>query len=103
MKKITLCLMTVFLSLTFIPAKLKAETASIAMTSKAAEQAKANTLLSRLNEIHAMNKSRLSSPEKKVLRTEVRDIRDQLKNMSQGVYLSIGAVIIIILLLILLV
>jgi hypothetical protein len=57
-------------------------------------------LLSRLNEIKEMDKSDLSSKEKKALRHEVKAIK---KSLSGGVYLSVGAVIIIILLLILLV
>lgn len=105
MKKITVCLMAAFLSLTFIPAQLKAgtETAPVAMpASNPAEAAKANALILRLNEINTMDKSKLTSSEKKELRKEVRSTKKQLRELSGGVYLSVGAVIIIILLLILL-
>jgi hypothetical protein len=49
-----------------------------------------------------MDKSELSSVEKKELRKEVRTIKKELKATGNGVYLSIGAILIIILLLILL-
>lgn len=63
---------------------------------------KAQQLLLRLDQIKAMDKSTLTSVEKKNLRKEVKEIKKELKVVSGGVYLSIGAVIIIILLLILL-
>ena len=49
-----------------------------------------------------MDKSNLNSSEKKELRKEVKAIKKTLKSTGNGVYLSIGAIIIIILLLILL-
>ena len=105
MKKLTVCIMTAFLSLTFIPTSLKAGAETIT-TSMAAtipvESTEANALLARLNEINSMDKSKLSSPEKKQLRKEVRLIKSHLKTLGGGVYLSVGAIIIIILLLILL-
>ncbi len=64
--------------------------------------AMAKTLLARLDEIKAMDKSNLSRLEKKELRIEVRETKAKLKSMNGGVYLSTGAIIIIILLLILL-
>ena len=59
-------------------------------------------MLNRLDEIKAMDKTNMSSVEKKELRKEVRTIKKELKSTGNGVYLSIGAIIIIILLLILL-
>lgn len=105
MKKSILCLMTVFLSFTFIPAQLKAETEPVSSSmpsSNPAETAKAKVLLNRLNEIKLMDKSKLNSSEKKQLRKEVRSTKKQLREMGGGIYLSVGAIIIIILLLVLL-
>ena len=63
----------------------------------------ANGLLLRLNEIKEMDKSKLSSPEKKQLRTEVLSIKERLKKHHDGVlYISTGTVILIIILLIIL-
>ncbi len=60
-------------------------------------------MLIRLDEIKEMDKSELSRQEKKELRKEVREIKKELRSTGNGIYLSIGAIIIIILLLILLV
>jgi len=58
--------------------------------------------LARLLEIKNMNKENLSRSEKKELRKEVKQIRKELKANQNGIYLSVGAIIIIVLLLILL-
>lgn len=65
-------------------------------------EARAKVLIARLDEIKAMDKSELSKVERKALRKEVKDIRSELRTTGNGIYLSIGAIIIIILLLILL-
>lgn len=59
----------------------------------------AKQIESRLVEIKNMDKSNLTSVEKKELKKEVKDLRKQAK--ENGIYLSVGAIIIIILLLIL--
>jgi len=51
-------------------------------------------------EIRQMSKTNLSKAEKKDLRKEVKSLKKEAS--TQGIYLSVGAVIIIILLLILL-
>ena len=56
----------------------------------------------RLQEIKDMDKSNLSKTEKKDLRKEVKEIKKVVRANKNGVYLSIGAVVIIALLLILL-
>jgi hypothetical protein len=105
MRKLTLYIMTAFLSLTFIPAQLKAGTeATTASTTnaKTSEAAEANALINRLNDINGMDKSKLSSSEKKELRMEVRATKKHLKELNGGVYLSVGAIILIVILLIIL-
>jgi len=66
------------------------------------ESEESEALLARLNEINMLDKSNLTSSEKKELRIETRSIKKALKANNGGVYLSVGAIIIIILLLILL-
>ena len=66
------------------------------------ESLRGQQLMQRLEEIKAMNKSELTRLEKKALRNEVRDIKKEAKEIKGGVYLSVGAIIIVILLLILL-
>lgn len=57
---------------------------------------------SRILEIKSMDKSKLSSQERKALRKEIQQMRKEMKGFtSGGVYLSVAAIIIIILVLIL--
>jgi ABC-type transport system involved in cytochrome bd biosynthesis fused ATPase/permease subunit len=65
------------------------------------EEAASNKMVERLMEIKKMDKSNLSRTERKALRKEVKEIKTTLKASNNGVYLSVGAIIIIILLLIL--
>lgn len=106
MKKFTGSLMTAFILLAFMPASVKAMTEPMATTVTAptatVESTEANALLARLAEIKAMDKSKMSSAEKRQLRKETRSIKKEMKALSGGVYLSAGAIIIIALLLILL-
>lgn len=68
-----------------------------------AQKARIESLKRRVEEIRAMDRSKLSKAERKDLRQELRDMNKEAKAAgSRGVYLSIGAVIIIVLLLILL-
>jgi hypothetical protein len=100
MKKAVFYFLTVF-SLTLAPVCTAATSDPIpnAGTSEMPERVK--ILLSRLEEIKNMDKSGLSKAEKKELRTELRDMKAEMQRTNNGIYLSIGAIIIIILLLIL--
>lgn len=106
MKKTTLFLLITILASSLIPIPVSAGTVnptSITSTNPVEAATEAETLVLRLNEIKAMDKSKLTSPQKKQLRTEVRLIRKNLNSLGgEGVYLSVGAIIIIILLLIIL-
>jgi hypothetical protein len=105
MKKFTLSLFTVLLMLAIIPVQAKAGMGIHPVTTdstKSAESIEANALILRLNEIKSMDRSKLSSTEKKELKKEVKSLKTRLKEVGGGVYLSAGAIIIIILLLILL-
>ena len=91
-------------SLTMVPNQSTASTKNPITTTETPKEipAEVKVLLSRLDEIKAMDKSELNSSEKKALRKEVKAIKSTLKSTGNGVYLSVGAIIIIILLLILL-
>jgi hypothetical protein len=56
----------------------------------------------RLNEIKEMDKSALTRSEKKELKSEVKEIKKEMKALSGGVYISAGALIVILILLIIL-
>jgi hypothetical protein len=66
------------------------------------ENLRVQQLTQRLEEIKMMDKSELTRMEKKNLRKEVRGMKKEMKELKGGVYLSVGAIIIVILLLILL-
>ncbi len=104
MKKSTIYLLIMLLSISTIPTTaFAAEKNPITTTNEPKEVTpEVRTMLNRLDEIKAMDKSELKSSEKKALRKEVRSIKANLRSTNNGVYLSVGAVIIIILLLILL-
>ena len=105
MKKIILCLMAICLSLTFLPLQSNAATnaePSSLVAPKPAESAEVKTLELRLNEINAMDKSKLKSAEKKNLRKEVKSINHKLRETGGVVYLSAGTIILILILLIIL-
>jgi len=65
------------------------------------KKARLEEINARVNEIKEMNKSSLSHSERKALKKELRDMNKEAKVVSGGVYLSVGAIIIIILVLIL--
>lgn len=67
----------------------------------AEQKAQFDKIVNRVEEIRKMDKSNLTKAERKALRTELRQMKEQARAMSGGVYLSVGAIIIIILLLIL--
>ena len=63
----------------------------------------ADKMIERLEEIKNLDKSSLTRVEKKELREEVKGIKKGLRASGNGLYLSVGAIIIIVLLLILLI
>ena len=91
--------MAACLSITFIPNELKAAPDSL-RTLNANQRVQAEILTKRLEEINGMNKSALSRTEKKALRKEVRTIERSLRDIGGGVYISAGAIIVILILLI---
>ncbi len=96
--------------LTTLPQKLLASKIETTETSNPlnynndeAKNSRATLLMNRINEIKALDKSSLSTTEKKELRKELKSIKKEFKKEFKGAYLSVSAIIIIILLLILLV
>lgn len=108
MKKIIICLMAAILSLTILPVQSFASAKEVHTSlvakkpAETKESAEAKALELRLNEIKAMDMSKLKSSEKKELKKEARSIKRELKDISGGVYISAGALIVILILLIIL-
>ena len=69
---------------------------------KAAKTAELNTIVARIKEIKSMDKSTLTSLERKELKKETRALKSHYKDIGGGVYLSGAAIVIIVVLLILL-
>jgi len=65
-------------------------------------QAKVDELEARLDEIAAIDRTTMRPTERRELRQEVRAIKAELKAQGGGVYISVGALLIVIILLILL-
>ncbi len=104
MKKFTFGLLAVLMFLAFTPVEATAETDDNAKTEvamEASDQEKADVMIDRLYEIMDMNIKSLDGPDKEKLRNEVMSIKDKLQQLN-GIYISAGALIIIILLILLL-
>ena len=105
MKKFILCLMAIVLSLTLLPLQssgaAKEEPSSLVVTKppEPAESAEAKALVTRLDEIKAMDMSKLKSTDKKEFRKEVRTIKRELKDISGGIYVSAGVLIVVLIIL----
>jgi hypothetical protein len=100
-KLIKAVLITVCVSTT-IPAfsnTLSPGTEPISATTKDSREA---YVMNRLHEIREMSKHNLSRAEKKELRKEVKQLKKEVRANKNGIYLSLGAAIIIALLLIIL-
>lgn len=105
MKKLILCTMTVLAFLSLSSTQSFATTVSDStsqITATSTDLKRGESLVARLDEIKAMDKSTLNFNEKRQLRKETRSIKKELAVTNGGVYLSVGAIIIIVLLLILL-
>jgi hypothetical protein len=107
MKKLSVIVIAIFLSLAFYPSQSNAATSAkpypiTVVFTNTADQAKVKKLETRLNEINKMDKSDLKFAEKRELRKEVRSIKEQMSELGGGVLLSVGAIVVIVFLLIIL-
>jgi predicted PurR-regulated permease PerM len=66
-------------------------------------QLETEQLYNRLEEINDLSKTKLTKEEKKSLRKEVQQIKERLAHVAGGVFISAGALILILILLIILV
>jgi hypothetical protein len=104
MKNLTLCIMTFSLLLSFTPTSVQASVVgnpiSMAATPKTVSP-EVIALRSRLDEIKKMDKSGMSAAEKKQLRKEARAVKSELRSVGGGVYVSAGALIVLLIVLLL--
>lgn len=103
MKKLTLCITAIGLFLLATPMQMNAATLEPVPVAADSTAIAVNSLILRLDEIALIEKAALRPAERRALRKEVRSINKQLKAAnSGGVYISVGALLIVIILLILL-
>lgn len=105
MKKAKIYLMMLIISTSLMPNMMlgaSGDNSNLVANDPKEIPAEVKVQLERLEEIKAIDRSTLSSSERKALRKEVRAIKTNLVKTGNGVYLSVGAIIIIVLLLILL-
>jgi len=87
-------------TLTVQAAKTNALKEKVAAMTEEQKQTRLKEIEERVEEIKEMDKSELTTEDKQEMRQELKQLKKEAK-ATQGVYLSIGAIIIIILLLIL--
>jgi hypothetical protein len=104
MKKLIICLTTAMLLITLSSNQtMAASRPATTSTATLGESAVVDALIARLHEIKTMDKSTLSQVEKKEFRKEVRSTKEALRTHGHGgIYISGGAILVIILLIILL-
>jgi hypothetical protein len=92
----------VVMLIAILAASTPAATFAAEKPAKVATEERATELKNRLEEIKSFDTKNLTRAEKRALRTEVKQIKKEMAEISGGVYLSVGAIILIALLLILL-
>ena len=100
MKKIILCSLATLFAFTFVPNAGKAATVPCKTEYPNNSDASKTILIAKSNEITAIKKSTTSKLEKNALGNEVQTIAQKQHIGPGGIYISVGALIIIILLLI---
>jgi hypothetical protein len=97
-------LLKVSLLMMFIYAAIPSQSMNVlnpSVASKPMNELQARRSTDRLEEIKAMDKENLSRPQRKELRKEVKNIKRTMD--GGGVYISVGALILIVILLIILI
>lgn len=84
-----------------IPFNSTAANGTKPLTDSTADARMLTNIINRVTEIQQMDKSNLSTTEKRELKKELKDMKQKADGLNSRVYLSVGAIIIIILLLIL--
>ncbi|MDP5172096.1 MAG: hypothetical protein NWR72_17765 [Bacteroidia bacterium] len=101
MKKLPLFVITICLLLSFYPQEIQAAATAPASQPISADSTTLEVLTLRLNELKGLDKSEMNAPEKQEIRREVRKTKKEINSIGNGVYLSGGAILVIILVLIL--
>ncbi|MXV15508.1 hypothetical protein [Hufsiella ginkgonis] len=98
-KKIYVLVAFLMMGFTTMAADVKDDKKAPELTEQ--QQVRIQEIKQRVEEIKSMDKSSLSREERKELKSELKAMKKEARAMGGGVYLSVGAIIIIILVLIL--
>ncbi len=98
MKKLAYFLSVVFLLTAFSPAAMAKDGKEPAPLSQEDEK-RLEEINERVLEIKAMNFAEMTKAERKEIRHELREINKEAKRVGDGIYISAGAIIIILLIL----
>ncbi len=101
MKKIAYFLSVMFLFTAFAPTAMAKDVKKENSELTAEEQLRLEEINNRVEEIKSMGFADMSKAERKEVKSELKEMRAEAKAMGNGVYLSVGAIIIILLILIL--
>lgn len=97
--RLKMIIASLLMALTIAPIQAENSTERPVMTHS--DSIRVNALVARIDEIKELDKSNLAPAEKKALRKEVREMKREVRE-GNGIYLSLGAIIVTLLLLILL-
>lgn len=104
MKTLKIWIMTATLLLPFVPTELSAGSEISSnlegKTETPESAARAKILINRLEEIKTLDRSKMTAAEKKQLRKEIKSSKKELHELGGGIYISVGAIILILVLLI---
>lgn len=102
MKKIAYLLSFMFLFLAYAPVATAGETKKEKPELTAEQQVRLDEINNRVEEIKAMDFADMSKAERNEVKSELKEMRAEAKSLGNGVYISVGAIIIILLIIILL-
>lgn len=101
MKKLAYFLSVMFLFTAFAPAAMAKSPTKEKAELTVEEQTRLDEIETRVAEIQSMDFRDLNSEERKEVRNELKELKKEARAVGGGVYLSVGAIIIILLILIL--
>ncbi|MFD2035718.1 hypothetical protein ACFSKL_13020 [Belliella marina] len=101
MKKVAYFLSIVFLFMAFGPTAMAKDSKKENTELTVEQQERLDEINERVEEIKSLDFADLTKSERKEVRNELKEMRAEAKAMGNGVYLSVGAIIIILLILIL--
>jgi len=104
MKKIAYFLSLMFLMTAFAPVAIASDNVKDKNKTELSEadQERLTEIEARVDEIKSIDFSGLEKEERRALKKELKEMNKEAKQLSGGVYISVGAIILILLLLILL-